>query len=275
MIASNLHTHTIWCDGKNTAREMADASVRLGVTDLGFSSHYPTPFDPTCPGIQNEAAYRAEIKALADEYAGTLGILCGVEEDFRACVNRQDYDYVITSNHYLPPHDGRIMAVDNSLELLLAEVNTHYDGNEITMLRDYYTDVVRSVEVRRPDVVGHFDLVKKFNRDDRVFNENSAEYRQMALSALDAVLDVLLKYGGMLEVNTGAWARGLRDEPYPAPFLLRHAAQRKAPVILSSDSHSVTTLNAKFDEAIALLCAAGFSRVMTLKAGARVPIRIG
>ena len=35
----NLHTHTIRCDGKNTAEEMVLAAIELGCEGIGFSGH--------------------------------------------------------------------------------------------------------------------------------------------------------------------------------------------------------------------------------------------
>lgn len=37
----NLHTHTTFCDGKNTAEEMILAALELGMDSLGFSGHSP------------------------------------------------------------------------------------------------------------------------------------------------------------------------------------------------------------------------------------------
>ena len=37
----NLHTHSTFCDGKNTPREMIEAAIALGFNSLGFSGHAP------------------------------------------------------------------------------------------------------------------------------------------------------------------------------------------------------------------------------------------
>ena len=38
----NLHTHTTFCDGKNTPEEMVRAALSLGMDSLGFSGHGPS-----------------------------------------------------------------------------------------------------------------------------------------------------------------------------------------------------------------------------------------
>ena len=33
---SNYHVHSVFCDGKNTLKEMAQAAEEAGITSLGF-----------------------------------------------------------------------------------------------------------------------------------------------------------------------------------------------------------------------------------------------
>lgn len=261
-IGSNVHTHCTFCDGKNTPEEMVQAALALGFTGLGFSSHAPAPYDPTCPGVADEAAYIAHIRALAAQYAGQIDIACGIEQDAMAPVDAGAYDYVIGSAHYLrPPGSSGPLSIDMDPQHLARLVQNWYGGNALAMVREYYAVLAASVAQTRPTIVGHFDLVTKFNRHTPLFDEDGTAYRDLALQALDAVLDAVQGYGGMLEVNTGAMARGWRDAPYPAPFLLRHAAQRGARVILTSDSHSTQTLDYAFPAALRTICDAGFSRL--------------
>ena len=50
----DLHTHTTYCDGKNTPREMIEAAMAKGLLRIGFSGHSPSP----CP--DEDYAMRAE-----------------------------------------------------------------------------------------------------------------------------------------------------------------------------------------------------------------------
>ena len=56
MFYSNAHTHSTWCDGKDSLEDMAQAAIELGFTDLGFTCHSPALFDPSCLGVQNEVS---------------------------------------------------------------------------------------------------------------------------------------------------------------------------------------------------------------------------
>ena len=39
MIKQNLHTHSLYCDGKNTIEDMTLEAIQKGFTILGFSGH--------------------------------------------------------------------------------------------------------------------------------------------------------------------------------------------------------------------------------------------
>ncbi len=270
---SNVHTHTCWCDGANTPMEMAEAAYQLGFTDLGFSSHTQEIGHPGLGmDVEEEPGYRADVAAAKAAYAGRLGILCGAERDTYSPSPGEGFDYLIGSNHYLPPCDGQFLAVDVSAECLKRARDGWYGGDWRPMVQDFYADSLRNVQANRPTIVGHFDLLKKYNRDNAVFDEESSFYQDTALAALDEVIDIVKEYGGMVEMNMAPVARGLRSSPYPGPFLLRHLARRGTRVIVTGDSHKTSTLDNAFDKAPALLAAAGFTHVAVLRGGQFVDI---
>ena len=45
----NLHTHSIYSDGKSTPREHVEEAVRQGLIKLGFSEHSPLPLTTISP----------------------------------------------------------------------------------------------------------------------------------------------------------------------------------------------------------------------------------
>ena len=84
----NLHTHSKFSDGKNTAREHVLAAIEKSFTVLGFSEHSIHPLDPAfyydvdsnwhmVP--QNFDAYVKEISALKEEFADRIKIQLGFE----------------------------------------------------------------------------------------------------------------------------------------------------------------------------------------------------
>ena len=116
----------------------------------------------------------------------------------------------------------------------------------------------------------HLDLITKLNRGNRFFDESAPRYQKAALEALHAVDPCAT----LLEINTGGMARGYRDAPYPALFLLREWRSMGGQIILTSDSHSTDTLLYGYDDAEALAAAAGFDRTVLLTGRGPVECRI-
>ena len=109
---------------------------------------------------------------------------------------------------------------------------------------------------RRPTILGHVDLIAKFNGDGTFFDEEDPRYRAAALEALHAADPGET----LLEINTGAMARGYRSVPYPALFLLREWRDMGGKIILTADAHSAGTIVHGYAQAAALARAAGFER---------------
>ena len=75
MLRANYHTHTVMCDGSNTAEEMVQQAISLGFEHLGFSGHMD-------PDIHMDIqSYCREIRRLQNKYKDQIDILMGVELD--------------------------------------------------------------------------------------------------------------------------------------------------------------------------------------------------
>ena len=263
-LASSTHNHTNLCDGKNTPDEMARAALAAGFTDFGFSGHSYAPFDLDY-SIKSEQHYVRALRALQKAYAGRLRIAVGMEADRFAPVNdRAALDYIIGSVHYLRDEaTGRYYPVDGAPEDMDACVAQMFGGDAAAMTRAYYALVAENTQKYRPEIIGHFDLVKKNNRDGRLFDEADPAYRAAALAALDACAAT----GAVFEVNTGGMFRGFCGEPYPARFLLEALRAKGARVTVNADAHCVEAVRYRFDETLALLRDVGFACVTVLEDG--------
>lgn len=229
---NNYHTHTRYCDGKDSPEELVLEAIRLGCEELGFSGHSYVPFDDCCMTPEGTENYKREIRALREKYAGQIKLLLGVEQDYYSPMPTEDYDYVIGSVHYVLK-DGEYLPVDLSRESQIALVNEHYAGDFYAFIEDYYALVGDVAEKTGCDIVGHFDLITKFNEDGSLFDTAHPRYRAAALKALDRLCAAPV----LFEINTGAIARGYRTTPYPEPFLLKELQRRQKQLILSSDCH--------------------------------------
>ena len=245
---SNFHTHSCFCDGKNTPREMVEAALAAGCPAIGFSGHSNTPFDPGyCMDADREKAYRQAVLALKEEYRGKIRIYLGLEQDYESLPADSCYEYVIGSVHYVKK-DGAYLSIDDTPEILKNGVERLYGGDYLRLCEDFFSREENVVRKTGCQVVGHFDLITKFNEKHPAFSQEDPRYRRAALAALDSLLD----QDAVLEINTGAISRGWCSHPYPSEFLLEHMGKRKAKVILSSDAHRAEDLLYGLEDAIIL-----------------------
>jgi len=243
-LKADWHIHTGWCDGQASPAEMAEAALAAGLEALGFSGHSYTFFDETwCMSPAGTEAYRREVSALREEYAGRLDIFCGVEQDYHSLEPTAGYDYVIGSVHYVRVGTD-FLPVDESPAHLRAGAEKHFGGDIYAFAEAYFETVSRVAEIPGCSVVGHFDLIAKFNEREILFDEGHPRY----IAAWQAAAEKLLRSGLPFELNTGAVARGYRSVPYPAPEILRWLASRGAKFLLSSDSHAPGSLCYGFEE---------------------------
>ena len=243
MIRQDLHVHTTYCDGRHTPEQLVQAALARGMTRLGFSGHSYTPFDPGyCMSPEKEEAYRREIAGLKEKYRGRIELLCGIEQDVYSRSPAAGYDYVIGSVHYVKAGETYI-PVDNTVAALREGADAHFGGDLMALIEAYYRTVATVAEVTGATIIGHFDLVTKFNENGKLFDEGDPRY----IAAWRAAADRLLTAGIPFEINTGAIARGYRTRPYPAPPILRYLREKGAAFILSGDCHNADHLWYEFD----------------------------
>ena len=243
MIKGDFHTHTTFCDGKNTAEEMLARAMEMGLTHYGFSGHAFTSYDLSCcMSLEGMADYCRTVNRLKEQYADKITVLRGIEQDFYSDVPAVGYDYVIGSVHALKRSD-RCYELDGSREDMISTVRDVFDGDWYAMAEEYFATVARVPELGA-DVVGHLDLISKFNVGFTLFDENHPRYLEAAYKAVEA----LIPYGIPFEINTGAIFRGYQTKPYPSVPILKYIQEKGGKVILSGDAHHVDGICYKFDE---------------------------
>ena len=252
-IQSNIHTHTTYADGRDTPEAMLRAALLLGFHTLGFSEHGHADYDGCSMPAAVEPAYRAEIQALRAKYAGQIDVLMGYEHDWLAPPSPDRYDYTIESVHYVMA-GGEYVCVDNTRAILESAIHRLFGSDPYALCRAYFHAVCDSCEGSPAEVIGHMELVMKFNEARDLFDDADPRYLRWALEAADCAADS----GKLIEINTGAIARGYRTQPYPGPALLRRLAERGARVIITSDCHNSDYLNCGFDAAATLAKSCGF-----------------
>ena len=230
-----------------------------------------------------------------------LGIEQDLYYDYKLALRKPDgifnpgtsdgvYDYVIGSTHafrltwdeleerrgsvkgfrdpFMPgveeSDDGVYIYVDYGTEPFKWAADEIYHGDYMGIVRDYFKEEARIVAETDCDIVGHFDLLLKFNEKERFFDESSYQYKTARDRALEQIFRDFRSKGRapVFEINTGAMARGYRSVPYPSPETLRLIREMGGQIVINSDCHKAELLDYGFGEAVDEAKNAGFREAL-------------
>lgn len=252
---ADFHTHTRFSDGRFTMEEMARYSRDNGMYAIGFSDHSKTPFD--CGWVMGSdlTEYIAEAHRVKALFEGQIDVLCGLELDYYSELDISGLDYFISSIHFLRVGE-KILEVDYSGETIASDTEQYFDG-DIFKYTEHYYETASHLADKGACVIGHFDVVTKFNEGGRMFDEGDRRYLDPALFAVEE----LVKRDAVFEINTGAISRGFRTVPYPSMNILKRISELGGRVILAGDSHNTDCLCHSFDEAVKLAREAGIKNI--------------
>lgn len=261
MFHSCVHTHSNFCDGADAPEAMVLEALQHGFVSLGFSSHGHSTLDPCAMSEEGEVLYREEVLRLRQVYGHQIDILLGQEHEALSPYAQYPYDYLIESLHWIF-HQGEYLPIDWDCQRAQHNADTHFGGDYYAYCRAYY-DACTAAYCHSPaQICGHLDLVSKFNEGGRLFDETDPRYLGPAKDALAAAVE----RGMVLELNTGAIARGYRTAPYPSIPLLHHLKDIGGQIIVTSDCHNKNYLTCFYDQAGSLLEHCGFTHTVVLTA---------
>ena len=230
----DLHCHTTFSDGRNSAEEMVLAAVSAGLEQFGISDHSYTPFDLSyCMDIGRYREYSSTLCELKLKYGDRIRLLFGIECDSYSEEVPENLDYVIGSVHYIRLGKD-YYPIDISRDGFMKVAEQCFQNDYYAFCEAYYETVSGIYERTGADIVGHFDLIAKYNEGNVFFDEGSERYRKAWQSAMLRLLPDV----SCFEINYSMVNRGTRSVPYlnaeMQKFLLAHGGR----VICSSDSHS-------------------------------------
>jgi len=266
-----IHTHTVFCDGKDDIETFCRAAQEKGLASIGFSAHAPI-FSKT--GFRTDwhlpderlGEYLDSVRSAKKRWEGKLPVYLGLEVDFiqgMAGPEDKDYremglDYIIASVHYVLPPKGEPFTVDGPPEEVEKGIKEGYGGDPMGMLVSYLDSQEAMIRSGGFDVLGHPDLVKLHNKDNKLFNPQSDFYlkRTAALTAL------LAEAGVPSELNTGGLNRNKTSECYPSVDFLKHFRRQNIPVVINADAHRAADLDGHYEDARKAMLEAGYTETV-------------
>ena len=267
-IKTNYHCHTIFCDGQNTPEEMIVEAINKQIKVLGFSAHVMYPYESSWHlKVKDYNKYVKTIRELQKKYQNQIKILCGVEADYvpnkayptKEVYKEYDLDYMIGSVHYVCFEDNAQFTVDGSVEELQKAID-YYNGNCKLLIQTYFDWQRQMAKACDCQIIGHPDLIRKRNVILHFFDENDQWYK----NELKATAEAFALSGKIVEINTGAMARGAMKDVYPSEEFLTFLQKKDVPIMINSDAHSCKDLDFAFDFALSKAKKVGFTKLSVL-----------
>lgn len=269
----DYHTHHERCGhAVGTLEQYVLRGIELGLGQLGLSDHMPLiHVDPAryypemAMPMDELPRYVEEVLALKQKYRDRIDIRLGLEGDYiegfeseiKAIVDAYPWDYVIGSVHFLGEWDVTDF-----------RQTAGWEGRDpLDVYRTYYDAVGRAAETGFYDIVGHFDVIKRFGYGPAP--EQAAEREAAENEALRRIADS----GIAMELNASGLTKPCA-EMFPAEGLLRRALALGIPLTLGSDAHDPAKLSENLDKARAQLLALGVREVATFDRRTRTMIAL-
>ncbi len=254
MIKSNYHTHSTFCDGRDSIESIVESAIKKGFNYLGFSSHSYIEGDDFWTLKKDQLKdYISEVLRVKEKYKDQISIFLGIEQDTYSKIYDYKFDYVIGSMHSIEK-DGKIYSLDynkGSFKTLLEKV---YLKDFDLLCKDYFEQIKSLYNKTNANIIGHFDLITKFTE---VLNLTLPKnYLKYAESAIESIL----KDVKIFEINTGGMAKGYRTNPYPSKDTLSLIYKHGGNIIINSDCHDKGRLDYGLELAVNLAKEVGFKK---------------
>ena len=269
MILACIHTHSDFCDGKDSIESCCQSAFDKGMDSIGFSAHSPVTGKTGIKSSWNLPddklhQYIDEVKAAKKRWEGRLPVHLGLEIDYiDGLMGPADRDYMemeldftIGALHYLFSPKGEPFTVDNSAEKVSKVINEAYDGDFFAMAEVYYLTLEKMISTGSFDILAHPDVIKKNNSGSAMFNEDDPDYRKLA----SAIPPLCAEKGILGEVNTGGLNRGRINDCYPSQWLLELFYSHGVDMVINADAHNAGELDGHYDKAVKAMLDAGYSR---------------
>ncbi len=266
MLKTNYHTHSTFCDGKDSLESIVQIAIKKNFNILGFSSHSMFPFssDWHIP-FNSFNDYTNEVNRLKEIYKDKIKIYLGFEADYIAGVTKPDFetykdfspDFLIGSVHFIPGKKGFIEA-DAKFESVTKGINEYFNGNVKKAVQEYFSLEREMLEACNFTFLGHPDLITKQNSaGNYLFDENANWYKK----ELKVTAKAIAKSDVCVEINTGGICRAGMKFPYPSPYFLSLLNELNVPVTINSDCHSAENLDYWFEQAIEYIKKSGYKEL--------------
>ncbi|KAL8703967.1 MAG: hypothetical protein Q9201_002868 [Fulgogasparrea decipioides] len=218
------HSGQFCAHARDTLAEVVKAACEKKMEVLALTEHMPREQQDLYPEeitagysetmlLEIFSRYHIEARRLQGTYSPTMKIIIGTEIDWIR-PSSQGFIEKLLSDFQLELFVGSVhhvhgVPIDYSAELF-EEARRISGGLNERLFEDYFDLQYDMLKALKPPVVGHFDLIKLKSDDPNTsFADMNGTWKKICRN-----LAFTASYGGILELNSAALRKGLK-EPYP------------------------------------------------------------
>ena len=234
--------------------------IKKGFKWVGITEHMPPPADcflypeEVNAGLDSQKMYNRfsdyikTCRQLQEKYALSIKIFTAFETEsytgsflfVKQLVKDFKPDYIVGSVHHV--HD---IPIDMSEYLYNKAVNK--SGGIVNLYCDYFDLQYKMINILKPKVIGHFDLIRIF--DPKYLHHLNFSQVQ---TRIRRNLEKIKEFDLILDFNVRAFLKGA-DEPYISSKILQHALELDIAVVPGDDSHSIDSAGKNINKGISIL----------------------
>jgi histidinol-phosphatase (PHP family) len=232
---------------------------------VGITEHTPAISDALLYPIQRAAGltpesllrtfgkFMVECRRLQKKYSSKIEIFAameietysGYQEFIPFLINTYRPDYIVGSVHFVDD-----MGFDYSREQYDIAVETV--GGRDELYCRYFDQQYTMIQLLKPAVVGHFDLIRIFDADYK-----KRLLRPEIMNRIKRNLNLIKELDLIMDFNLRALFKGA-DEPYISRVILEMAKELEISVVPGDDSHGLDNVANSMESGIAILEKLGF-----------------
>lgn len=240
---TNYHSHTNYCDGSSDPEDYISRAIDEKLVAYGFSAHAPMKLSiDWCVKDNQFDNYLSKIEKLKNNYYDKIQIYNGLEIDYIPGISGRDkhlnkdlvLDYFIGSIHFVEQfNDGMPWGIDHNFEIFQHGLKEIFKNDIKAAVVRYYELTREMLITDQPDIVGHVDKIKMFNKEGKYFKESEKWYKDQVLKTLK----IIKESGVIVEVNTRGFYHYNQTELYPSEWILELIKEWQIPLMINSDCH--------------------------------------
>ncbi len=272
---SSLHTHTLFCDGRDDVETMCRAAFAKGLVSVGFSAHgsvYRKTGIKTDWNLDDDRVgeYLDEVRAARLRWKGKIAVYLGLEVDYipgvasvkDEAVQNEKWDYLIGSIHHVKQFpDGDFWNIDGSFNTFKKGLDSIFSGDIFAAVSTFYRYTCEMIELGGFDIIGHLDKIALNGRQIPGFDLSDKWYDDL----IQETFQLLAEKEIIVEINTKSFYQ--YKIVFPDIRYFKQLRRLNIPVMVNSDCHYPDKITDGFPEMYKLLQEAGFETVRVLRKG--------